>query len=74
MLLPINQSKIGCTFRICQLGCSESCARQLRQHGCCEGAKCKVLSLQKQLILQIGETRLALDKSLANSILGTLQN
>ena len=74
MLFPINQTKIGSTFRICQFGCSSECAQRLRQHGCCEGAKCKVLSKQKQLIVRIGETRLALDKSLANSILGNIED
>jgi Fe2+ transport system protein FeoA len=44
-------------------------ACRLREMGCAEGAMARVVSINKDVILQIGDTRLAIDSMLARMIL-----
>ncbi|MTI86829.1 MAG: ferrous iron transport protein A [Balneolaceae bacterium] len=71
MLKPIINTKKGEQFAIQCLGCSCEEACQLQQLGCVEGVTGKVISNYSRVILEIGNTRLAISKDLAKSILVT---
>lgn len=71
---PLNAAKVGERVHIQCLGCDCENACRLREMGCVEGNKGKVISNNKSVVLQVGDTRLAISKSLARSILVSLNS
>lgn len=69
MMHPLSNSKAGEKINIQCLGCSCEEACRLRELGCVEGTSGRIISNQSSVIVQVGETRLAIDQKLANSIL-----
>lgn len=69
MLHPLSHSKTGEKISIKCLSCSCEEACRLRELGCVEGIDGRIISNQSNVILQVGETRLAINKKLAHSIL-----
>lgn len=69
MIHPLSNSKAGEKVSISCLGCSCEEACRLREMGCVEGISGRIISNQSNVIVQVGETRLAIDKKLAHSIL-----
>lgn len=69
MMKPISNTKKGDRVHIRCLGCSCEDACQLKELGCIEGASGKIVSNYSRVIVQLGDTRLALSKELASSIL-----
>lgn len=69
MMHPLNNSKEGenIVVRCFDCNCDDIC--RLNDLGCFEGANGKIISNQNNIILQVGETRLAIAKDLAKSIL-----
>lgn len=67
-MFPLTTSKIGELFSIQCLGCSNEDACRLRELGCVEGVSGKIVSKQNHLIVQVGETRLAINGELAGKI------
>jgi len=67
-MFPLNTSPIGEIITIQCFGCSTEDACRLRELGCVEGASAKLVSKQHHLILQVGETRLAINGELAGKI------
>jgi Fe2+ transport system protein FeoA len=67
-MFPLNTSKVGENISIQCFGCSTEDACRLRELGCVEGASAKLVSKQHHLILQVGETRLAINGELASKI------
>ena len=70
-MLPLTLMKPGENVDICSLSCSLDEARRLREMGCVEGARAMVISNQKNVIIQAGDTRLAINGNLARTILVT---
>lgn len=68
-MLPLTISKPGENVDICSLTCSSSEAKRLREMGCVEGIRAVIVSNQKNVILQVGDTRLAINGDLARTIL-----
>ncbi len=66
---PLKNSKAGEKIHIRCLGCSCNEACRLREMGCVEGIQGKIISNQSNVVLQLGETRLAINGNLARSIL-----
>lgn len=66
---PLTASKKGEEINICCLGCNCQEACRLREMGCVEGVKGKIISNNSKVILQVGKTRLAINAELAHSIL-----
>ncbi|MEQ9309146.1 MAG: FeoA family protein [Balneolaceae bacterium] len=69
MMHPLNTSKEGeeIVVRCFDCNCDDIC--RLNELGCVEGANVKIISNQKNIILQVGEARLAITENLAKSIL-----
>lgn len=74
MLHPLSTTKAGEKINIKCLGCSCEEACRLRELGCVEGISGRIISNRSSVIVQVGETRLAIDRKLANSILVHLSN
>lgn len=68
-MLPLTIIKPGENVYICILSCSIDEAKRLRELGCVEGNRAVVISNQKNLIVQVGDTKLAINGALAQSIL-----
>lgn len=68
-MLPLTITKPGENVNICCLNCSCNEANRLRELGCREGMNAIIISNQNNVILQVGETRLAINGNLARSIL-----
>ena len=68
-MLPLILSKPGENVDICSLTCSSAEARRLREMGCIEGIRAVIISNQKNVILQVGDMRLAINGDLARTIL-----
>jgi len=68
-MLPLKVTKSGEKVSVCCFACSHGEACRLREMGCVEGAFGVVVSNQANVILQVGETRLAINGNLAKSIL-----
>lgn len=68
-MLPLNITKSGENVDICCLNCSCDEACRLRELGCVEGVSGKIISNQSNVIIQVGETRLAINGKLARRIL-----
>ncbi len=66
---PLKNSKAGEKIHIRCLGCTCSQACRLREMGCVEGIRGKIISNQSNVVLQLGETRLAINGNLARTIL-----
>lgn len=64
-LTTINEGE-EIEFNCFSCSCEDAC--KLRDLGCIEGGKGRILKKNRHIILQIGESRLAIDHSLANSI------
>jgi len=65
---PLNTTKAGEKIYIQCLGCDCQDACRLRALGCIEGIKGKIISNNSNVVLQVGDTRLAISKKLARSI------
>lgn len=72
MLHPLSTTKAGeeVTIRCLTCTCEDTC--RLNDLGCVEGIKGRIISNQSNIILQIGESRLAIHESLAKNILVSL--
>jgi len=68
-MIPLTNLHNGAVVSIMCLGCTMDQACRLREMGCAEGVTARVVSSQKHILLQIGETRLAIDHQLAKMIL-----
>lgn len=66
---PLNTTEAGEQIHIQCLGCDCQNACRLRELGCVEGVNGKIISNNSNIILQIGESRLAISKKLARTIL-----
>lgn len=66
---PLSNSKEGeeVVVRCLDCNCDDVC--RLNELGCVEGANGKIISNQQNIILQLGETRLAIARKLAQTIL-----
>lgn len=66
---PLSNSKEGeeVVVRCLDCNCDDVC--RLNELGCIEGANGKIISNQQNIILQVGETRLAIARKLAQTIL-----
>ena len=69
MLQPLSKTKEGERVVIRCLGCTCEEVCLLNELGCVEGLNGRIISNQTNIILQVGETRLAIHASLAHSIL-----
>lgn len=69
MMHPLNTGKEGEEIVVRCLDCNCDDTGRLNELGCVEGASGRILSKQKNIILQVGETRLAIAEDLAKSIL-----
>lgn len=70
-MLPLTNINPGEDVYIDILSCSSEDAKRLRELGCVEGNRAVIISNHKNVILQVGDTRLALNNGLARSILVT---
>lgn len=70
-MIPLSRSKAGeeVTVECIDCDCENVC--RLNELGCYEGASGTIISNQKNVILKVGESRLAIDNILAKSILVT---
>lgn len=66
---PLNTIKAGDKVCVCALSCSAEDACRLRKIGCVEGFSGTVLSNHSNIIVQLGETRLGIHRSIAASIM-----
>lgn len=66
---PLNTAKAGEQINIQCLGCDCQNACRLRELGCVEGVKGKIISNNSNIVLQVGDTRLAISEKLARKIL-----
>jgi|AntRauTorckE6833_2_1112554.scaffolds.fasta_scaffold22560_3 Fe2+ transport system protein FeoA len=69
---PLNTTKAGEKIHIQCLGCNCQDACKLRALGCIEGIRGKIISNNSNVVLQVGDTRLAISKHLARHILVSL--
>ncbi|RNC79285.1 MAG: ferrous iron transport protein A [Balneola sp.] len=69
MIHPLSIGKEGdeVVVKCFDCHCDDVC--RLNELGCIEGAKGTIISNQKNIILQVGEARLAIAATLAKSIL-----
>lgn len=68
-MLPLTVTKPGEKVHICTFSCNTEEAKRLREMGCVEGICAAIVSNQSNVILQVGETKLAIDGKLARTIL-----
>lgn len=68
-MLPLTITKPGENVNICSLTCSFDEAKRLREMGCVEGSSAVIISNRSNVILQVGDTRLAINGNLARTIL-----
>lgn len=68
-MLPLTITRPGENVDICSFSCSRDEAKRLREMGCVEGNRALILSNQNNVILQVGQTRLAINSKLARKIL-----
>lgn len=66
---PLIYSRAGEKIYIRCLGCSCNEACRLREMGCVEGNRGTIISNQSHVVLQVGESRLAINGKLARTIL-----
>ena len=66
---PLNHSKEGEEVVVQCLHCQGDDVCRLNELGCVEGACGTIISNQKNVIIKVGETRLAIDGNIAKSIL-----
>lgn len=69
MVHPLSIGKEGDEIVVKCLDCHCDDVCRLNELGCVEGAKGTIISNQKNIILQVGEARLAIAATLAKSIL-----
>ncbi len=69
MVHPLSIGKEGEEIVVKCLDCHCDDVCRLNELGCIEGAKATIISNQKNIILQVGEARLAIASTLAKSIL-----
>lgn len=69
MTYPLSNIKKGTIVDIECLSCSCEEACRLRELGCVEGRSGRIISNQPNVVIQLGNTRLAITKKLAQSIL-----
>jgi len=68
-MVPLSALQAGDIVSISCLGCALDQACRLREMGCAEGALARIISNRRDVIIQIGDTRLAIDAMLARMIL-----
>lgn len=71
-MYPLNTTEVGEQINIQCLGCNCQDACRLRELGCVEGVKGKIISNNSNIVLQVGDTRLAISEELARTILVSL--
>ena len=69
MMHPLSNGKEGEEVVVKCLDCTCADVFRLNELGCVEGASGRIISNQANIILQVGETRLAIAKKLAKTIL-----
>ncbi len=68
-MFPLNHSKEGEEVTVQCIDCDCDDLGRLNELGCYEGASGTIISNQRNVILKVGESRLAIDNNLAQSIL-----
>ncbi len=68
-MYPLNLTKEGEQVVVKCINCHCDDVCRLNELGCVEGAKGVIISNQKNVILKVGETRLAINTDIAKSIL-----
>lgn len=68
-MVPLSVLNAGDIVCISCLGCALDQACRLREMGCTEGALVRIVSAHGNVVVQIGQTRLAIDETLARLIL-----
>ncbi len=68
-MFPLNRSKEGEEITVRCIDCDCEDTGRLNELGCYEGASGIIVSNQNNIILKVGESRLAIDNALAKSIL-----
>lgn len=68
-MVPLSALNAGDIVSISCLGCALDQACRLREMGCAEGAMARIIANRRDVIIQIGDTRLAIDAMLARMIL-----
>jgi len=68
-MVPLSALQAGDIVSISCLGCALDQACRLREMGCAEGALARIIANRRDVIIQIGDTRLAIDAMLARMIL-----
>ena len=70
-MFPLNRSKEGDEVTVRCIECDCDYLGRLTELGCYEGASGTIISNHNNVILKVGESRLAIDNTLAQSILVT---
>ncbi len=70
-MYTLNHTKAGEEVTVHCINCDCDNVCRLNELGCYEGAKGVIISNQENVILKVGETRLAIDNALAKTILVT---
>ncbi|MCG8372386.1 MAG: FeoA domain-containing protein [Balneolales bacterium] len=73
-MYPLTLTKDGERVEVQSLNCQHDDVYRLNEMGCVQGAKGTIISNQDNVILQVGETRLAIAGNLAKSIFVTSLN
>jgi Fe2+ transport system protein FeoA len=68
-MFPLTRSKEGEVITVRCIDCDCEDLGRLNELGCYEGASGTIISNQQNVILKVGESRLAIDNNLAQSIL-----
>lgn len=71
-MYPLHTTKAGEQIHIQCLGCNCQNACRLRELGCVEGVDGKIISNNSNVVLQVGDTRLAISQEIARTILVSL--
>ena len=69
---PLSRAAVGVFVRIRQLAAPPEVATRLREVGLCENQVIRLVAAQASLICQVCNTRLAISRDLAATILVTL--
>ena len=69
---PLHKSQVGERVEFCAFSCNCQDACRLRELGCVEGQQAKIISNNPNVVLQIGESRIAISQKVACGILVSL--
>lgn len=73
-MFPLNRSKAGEEVTVKCIDCDCDDLGRLNELGCYEGASGTIISNQNNVIFKVGDSRLAIDYTLAQSILVTARS